>query len=279
MKYTINQLIEFHDYRVYCSLRNLDQMCVNLYPGVEQTIEGRLRKGQKKKNNRRRKSQLASGCLSYSECNPYHDTQGHQFSNRHMSNMHRATRDVHGRSPYYPVDINSGAHLFHSDKAAYPFENRPSTETPEKHWFQNRSSHRTEDHHYNLHYNYEYSHEFNHDYNYEYDSRKVLQYQLPDVSPKPPYRVPLISLFSLLNVPPGSRIHCLRPGLPVPPGAVILPIIYSDELGPQFLEKKEYPSNSTPYQSLRLKTGSFPDDQTYEESSDSNILIQLPPPF
>ena len=86
---------------------------------------------------------------------------------------------------------------------------------------------------------------------------------------EPKYRVPLIPLLSLLSVPPGTKIHCVRPGLPIPPGAVILPVTYMDELArpaPRF-----HPSWS-PYSENEYRL-----DDSYGESEDSNIVIQLPP--
>lgn len=86
---------------------------------------------------------------------------------------------------------------------------------------------------------------------------------------EPEYRVPLIPLMSLLSVPPGTKIHCVRPGLPIPPGAVILPVTYMDELArpaPRF-----HPSWS-PYSENEYRL-----DDSYGESEDSNIVIQLPP--
>lgn len=93
----------------------------------------------------------------------------------------------------------------------------------------------------------------------------------------------IIHLFTpngLLNVPPGTRVYCVTPGLPIPAGAVILPILYADQL--QILQEVpifQYPffpcNNNYNYPSTSNQEND--DSYTFEESSDSNILIQLPP--
>ncbi|CAH2352829.1 hypothetical protein CLIB1423_08S02036 [[Candida] railenensis] len=253
-------------------------MCVDLNSWKGHMIHGQCSSSQKQKIYQRRKYQLASGHHSYHDNNPsYFDGKSQYLCKGNMKTMHRATRDKYAKSPLYPFDTNSGAHLKKSDKAEYPFKNRPSAELHDKYWYQNKSINRTYDYHFNN--DYEYDFDYNYDYDYDYDPRNSQTYLHSDINPRSSFRIPLISLFSLLNVPPGSRIHCLRPGSPIPSGAVILPIIYSDELSPSSMDRREYRESSSRYQSSRLKTGSMPDDQTYEESSDSNILIQLPPPF
>ncbi|CAK7905843.1 hypothetical protein CAAN3_08S02960 [[Candida] anglica] len=123
-------------------------------------------------------------------------------------------------------------------------------------------------------------------HNGQYSSSTSIPLPLP-----PPHQlqIPLIPLFSLLNVPSGSQVLCIRPGSPAPPGAIIIPVVYMDNANENYNHVNYHDnwvipseSNLTNYEKYHTSNNgeSINGTNSFDESSDSNsILIQIPSTF